>query len=448
MMNDRLAQAKVLKQHLLEFVFGADGALAEALERWSAKQSAQLSQSQFQQGGVLTDFVVDSFITQSKQGQPIAEFLQQHPDLSPEEQQLLQSWERSFLGLFEIDEKTPEGYLLLRNWLTAQSYRVYPNGSESPDLLKRMQPRGILMSRISPLDSEHWFLSGPNLFLGALGKPKLAMAVGNFKRYHPDSLYEDAPELLEEAWRSVVQHYRDFVDYFGSDRLTLPGPKLSQQLTAFQDALAQQKMDQAGVDEQTSIQELAQKSGTNLSAVEEAAENVGANLKTVSSVLQSQGKPRMAPIELEVPEHLRRAEQVTLLVHPEWGQAFLDNYAQIQSLLTELPVAVGDRQTELTQMLHALLSKSELSPYVWYHFAQEMPQNFSAAFAILLQQPNWQSTELPQVLESFGHRAEPVLPEVANLPVHLNELFQTAMLDLTKGRAKNKKQAKKKQGFG
>jgi hypothetical protein len=110
-----------------------------------------------------------------------------------------------------------------------------------------------LLTRIAPVTEDYWMFSGPCIPMGALGKPKLAVAIGNFKDNYKPFLYSDASDLLEEAWNSVERYHQDFLDFFGSDEVTLSGYQLSKKIAEFQEVLTKKRLAEAGIDESKSL---------------------------------------------------------------------------------------------------------------------------------------------------------------------------------------------------
>jgi hypothetical protein len=211
--DEMLERAWTLKQNLIDFVLDAEGELAVALEAYAAARSTGERYDIAQQNQV-----IDSFTVEGKVGDktPIDLFVESQPDLTHNDRSLLESWRhRSFTGLFEITQLFPDRFELM-NWLTAKHYIVKPN---SPNLLaemSRFKLGEILRARIAPLTDDWWILSSSPILMGKLGKPKLAVAIGNFKQNHKQNLYSDAPELLEQAWQSVEHYHEDFTEFFGS----------------------------------------------------------------------------------------------------------------------------------------------------------------------------------------------------------------------------------------
>lgn len=201
----------------------ADDELAGALETYAAGQLRRGSGDTIQQ-----EFTIDSFAIEGKVGNnsPVDIFIQTHPELSASDRQLLNNWYRSFMGLFAIAKILDDGFELM-NWLTAKNYIVKFNNTKTQQEMSPLKEGEILLTRISPVTESYWTFSGPYTRMGKLGKPKLAVAIGNFKENYKSYLYSDAPDLLEEAWQSVLTYHQQFVEFFGSDEITMPGYQLN-----------------------------------------------------------------------------------------------------------------------------------------------------------------------------------------------------------------------------
>ncbi len=437
-----LNRAGQLKAALTDFVLDAEGDLAIALEEFSA---AQLSRSQ-QQDMHRRSLVVDRFLTEGTVNDttPIDLFIQEHADLSECDQALLQSWHRSFVGLFEILQILNDGFEVI-NWTTAKHYVVKPTDSKKLEAMSRLKVGEIVLTQIAPVSEGVWMVFSPWTALGKLGKPKLAVAIGNFKQNYRQHLYSDAPDLLEEAWRSVERYNQDFVDFFGSDEVTLSGYQLGKRLNEFQEHLTQKQLAAAGYDNPTSLEELAEQAGTSPEQVAAAAADLGADAETVGKLFETGSKTKMVAPKVELPPDLKHAEQVTALTHPRWGQMFLPTYTQFQQLLqaedwTTIPNA--------EKLVRHYLEQPEINSFIWQRLAQQYPSQLEAILQTVLNRPDFKlEQDLDALLLQQNKPLKPELPDIASAPLHLHHLFQEAVAEVSKEKSKGKPKPQKI-GFG
>jgi hypothetical protein len=433
-----LERAKELKQALIDFVYDADGDLAQALESYAA---AQLSRSQSQDIHQ-QERVIDFFLTEGKVGNktPIDLFLASHSDLSKADRTLIQSWQRSFIGLFEVKEILPDGFDLM-NWLTAKHYTVKANSSQAEEM-KRFRLGEILLTRISPLTENEWMFSGPFTAMGNLGKPKLAVAIGNFKDNYKPYLYSDAPEMLEEAWKSVERYHQDFLDFFGSDEITMPGYQLQKKIAEFQEILSKKQMAEAGIDDSKSLAELAEEAGVDEAELEEAAEALGADAKAMKQAIQSkQAINKMVTPQIELPPELKKAEHVTVIAHPRWGQMFLPTFTQFKQML-----AAEDLQSvkNADKLVQRYLDDSAVNAFIWHRLAKEHAKQLEQVLQTVLERSDFKlDRDLDPLLQEHNKPLEPELPEIASVPLHLHDLFQEALAEVSKSKPKAKDSKKK-----
>lgn len=475
-MSVSLERARALKQALRAFVLESEGDLAIALETYSADQMAKWSKTQLQ-GISRSDLVVDMFCTEGQVNglSPLELFLQHQPQLSTAEQALVRRWQNSFNGLFAVlshSQDEQDNWVELRNWLTEKTYRVHATGLQPEETLARLQPGEIVVTRLSPLPEtgagdREWMFSGPLQLLGKLGKPKLAVAIGTFKDQFNQHLYGDAPELMAEAWQSVEQFHQRFIDSFETDEVTLPGHQLDQKITAFQTASAEQQLAAAGLDSSQSLSDLARQSG--LSEAEMAAsaaavgQELGADAETTQALLEGQRSLKMVMPKTSLPETLRRAEQVTLLVHPRWGQTYLVDYARLKQLLSAPSAdtnatseAAATAAAELEALLLKYLKDPAVNAHVWYRLAHQFAAPLEAGLQRSLARPEFDlKQDLDDLLRTFEKPLQPGLPEIASVPLHLHNLFQEALGEVGQssgqgtGKRKGKSKGKaKRSGFG
>lgn len=445
-----LEKAQYLKQDLLDFTFDAEGDVAVALEEYSAAQLSQLAKSPYQ-GNQKTELVIDSFATDGTVGDRLVldHFLESQPDLSSADRALVSRWSEGFMGLFAVIKRSLN-HLMLMNWLTEKQYKVLIQKNPPDRNIARLKTGEIILTRLLPL-GEDWMLSGPSIFLGKLGKPKLAVAIGKFKEYHKNYLYGDAPDLLEEAWQSVESYHQAFVDYFGSSEITLSGHQMEKKLADFQAHMAQQKLAASGLEGQKSLGELADEAGVSREEMIETASAMGVDEKSLSRLMEKQSVSKMMRPPIELPKHLKSAAQVTVLTHPRWGQVMVSTYHSLIHALetinqTSLPLSESDL------LVQQCLKNHEIKPFVWLQLAQKYPLQLEQMLRSALDHPHLSlEQDLESVLISFGHPVKPDLPETASVPLHLHNLFQEALLEVHRSqssKSKGKGKPKKKVGFG
>ncbi|MBD2327991.1 hypothetical protein [Alkalinema sp. FACHB-956] len=414
---DRAVQ---LKQEIIDFIYDAEGEGAIALEQYSARQLKQPNPGNWPNRELLlTRFMVED---QTLGKPPIETFIQHHPALSPAEQQLIRSWTQAIVSLFEITEVLGEGYYQLQNWLTQRSYRVHL-GHVASEIQARLQPQEICLVQIAPFQGDRWMALTQPVLLGRLGKPKLAVAIGNFRQCYRRYLYSDAPDLLEESWRSVEKQYHASQAFFGSSIVTLPGRQLNQRLKAFQDTLSDQQLQNAQVNAEEILE----------NAIADAEDTL---TETENRQLNSAKASKMVIPPMELPPTLQQAEAVTMLTHPRWGQCFLTSYASLEQYLQS---GKGYSIEQAVQAFRKLLNDPAVPVFVFQHLAALYPVAVETLVQQTLEQPDFTLARLNDQLYAMGKPLEPELPDTASVPLHLHELFQEAFIAVSKAQAKKTK---------
>ncbi len=442
-MDAILERSRVLKQELIEFVIEAEGELAVALEAYVAAglgSSKQRYDATYQR-----NLLIDSFVTEGKVGDktPLDLFLESQPELPQSESDLVSRWRGSFMGLFAVKQILPDGFEL-RNWLSAKDYTVKPNDPITLEEMARFKMGEILLTRIAPVTDSYWMFSGPCIPMGSLGKPKLAVAIGNFKEDHKKSLYSDSPDLLEEAWKSVERYHQEFVEFFGSDEITLPGYQLNKKIGEFQEKMTKRSLAAAGIDDSKSLVELGEEAGVTEEEMKAAAAEAGADSKTISQLFEGKGKAKMVTPKIELPENLKKAEQVTVLTNPRWGQILLANYCKFTAIL-ESDNWLFNEDTE--KLVRKYLEDPTINFFIWHRLAQQYPQQLEKVLQTVLERQEFKlESDLDNLLQEYKKPLEPELPEIASVPLHLHNLFQEALGEVSKSKPKNK--GKKKDGKG
>ncbi len=439
-MDAILEQSYQIKQALVDFVLDAEGELAIALEAYAAEQSRR------KLGDNQQELIIDSFLTEGKVGDktPIELFIASQPELTKSDRELLDNWRRNFMGLFAVVKVLSDGFEL-QNWLTTKHYIVKPNNSQTTKELARCKEGDILLTRIAPI-TDYWIFFSSCTILGKLGKPKLAVAIGNFKDNYKPSLYGDAPELLQQAWQSVAQYHQQFIEFFGSDEITMPGYQLNKKIAEFQNLLMQQTLSAAGIDNTKSLAEMAQEAGMDEAEIEAAAKEAGADAKVVAQLFDKNSPAKMVAPKIELPAQLKKAEQVTSLSHPRWGQMFLPTYSKFKTILESQNWQSIEGAEKI---IRYYLESPTINVFIWQRLAQEYPQQLEKVLQQFLELPDFKIEQLPTLLQQkFDKPLEPELPETASVPIHLNNLFEEAVAEVNKSKSKSKTSKKANSGFG
>jgi hypothetical protein len=431
-----------LRNDLIDFVYDAEGEIAAALETYAA-ENAPKTQGRFDRN--LYNLTVDSFATEGEVNgtTPIDLYLAKTPELSQRDRALVKSWQASFLGLFEVKERQDSSAILM-NWLTTKHYRVSLKESSDNPIFDRLQSGEIVLARLAPLTEDCWIFFGSLAIKGKLGKPKLAVAVGEFKDNYPDSLYGDAPDLLEKAWQSVVEYHEEFVRYFGRDRLTMSGYELNQKIGDLYQKLSQKRLEQAGIDRSKSFQDLATEAGTSTDEIKAAAIEEGAEASLVEKALDSKTVEAMVTPKVDLPDEIKNAEQVAAFSHPRWGQIFLPTYPKLQHYLSS---NTPEDREKAKILLQKYLDEPKYNTYIWQQLKAESAQPLESLLKETLNNPDFSlDRDFESLLQTHNKPLAPKLPESASVPKHLDDLFKEAIAQVQKSKSKTKKN-KKKKGF-
>ncbi len=448
MFDPLFARAGVLWSAIIDFIQTDRDNIASGLASYTARQLQRHPQLDAGQQKLLVHrFAIEGEIDGKT---PLDLFLASQPDLSLADRQTIANWRRSFVGLFAIVQIFPNG-LEVMNWLTAKHYRVQFTDEPSQTAMSRLKVGDLIIAQLSQIVGIDWAILAPWVALGRLGRPKLAVAVGTFRQNYPHYLYSDAPDELAAAWESVAVYHDRFVEFFGSDEMTLAGKQLQTRIGEFQTWMVDRQLATAGIDRDRPLSEIATDAGVGADELQALTTTLGLS---DPSVAQGQTAPagKMVAPTVELPQQMQSAAAVTALSHPYWGQMFLVDYPRLKNLLASesayLPADLN--------FIRKCLADPQMNASVWRRLAIEFPDRLQMAISLLEGFANGQSLELPKfnlstdldsVLIKFNKYLEPDLPDLASVPLHLHELFQAAVLEVSKDKSKSKSQPKKG-GFG
>ncbi len=440
MFDPLFSRAGRLWSEIIDSIQTAEGSIATALETFTARQLIRNPQLDPGQRKMLIHrFAIEGEIDDKT---PLELFLDRRPDLTSIDRQLIESWQRSFVGLLAIVQVFPNG-LEVMNWLTAKHYRIQFPDADAQTAMTRLKVGDVIIAQINPIVDIDWAIFAPWVALGRLGRPKLAVAVGAFRQNYPHYLYSDASETLAAAWESVAVYHDRFVEFFGTEELTLSGKQLQTRIGEFQTWLVDKQLETAGIDRSKSLSELASDAGATAEDIQSLTETLGLT-DTGTSQPQTKAIGKMVSPQIELPPQLQQATAVTALSHHYWGQMFLAEYPRLSALLaTAPPYLPAD-----LNFIQKCLADPQMNAFVWRRLAAQFPQTLQVAIGQALDRSDFNlSTDLDAILTKFNKFLEPDLPDLASVPIHLHELFQAAVVEVSKEKAKAKSQPKKT-GFG
>jgi hypothetical protein len=463
----QIQQYLAIKPDLIDFVLDAEGDIATALEAFSAQQLSRWATPNLA-GLNRSELAIDMFVTEGRVGTStiLDLFVEANPALAAETQTLLKHWALGFNGLFVVRSVDSEldaadKHYTVMNWLTEKQYSVWPVAAQAPELLARISVGEIVLARLLPLidsssgensPSVGWTFSGPLTLLGKLGKPKLAVAIGNFKKWFPQHLYGDAPELKEAAWESVKQQHTDFVALFGAEQVTLSGHELNKKFQQYQASTTDKQLAEAGLDSSKSLAEMATDAGVSKAEVEEAIAALGEENIAAKKLMESGRSLKMVMPKVSLPDEYRSAKSVTVFIHPRWGQMLLTDYSRLEAQLMA-DEGTDEAIASLDRLIRKYLESEQANAYVWEQLAKAHPKPIESSLRRVLNRPEFEiERDLESALAKYGKPLTPTLPESASVPVHLHNLFQEALQAVGKGAKPKdtgkKKATPKKSGFG
>jgi hypothetical protein len=441
MFDPLFVRAGVLWSEIIDYISSASGNLATALESYTATQLIRNPQLDAGQRKLLIHrFAIEGKIADRT---PLEIWLDTRTDLTPTDRQLVTSWQRSFVGLLGIVQVFPNG-LEVMNWLSAKHYRIQYPDEATQTAMSRLKVGDVIIAQISPIVAIDWAILAPWIALGRLGRPKLAVAVGAFRQNYPHYLYSDAPQQLAAAWESVAVYHDRFVEFFGSDEVTLTGAQLQTRIGEFQAWTIDRQLESAGIDKSQSLADVAAESGVDAAELQALTETLGITERSAATGKSAAADAMVSP-KVELPPQLKTATAVTALSDRYWGQMFLVDYPRLQTRLTSIDPEYLPADL---QFIRKCLADPALNACVWRRLAAQFPHQLQTALGRVLELPDFNlSTDLDGVLTKFNKFLEPDLPDLASVPVHLHELFQAAVLEVSKEKSKSKSQPKKT-GFG
>jgi len=230
----------------------------------------------------------------------------------------------------------------------------------------------------------------------------------------------------------------------------LQGYQLDKKLKEFQELLTQKQLATAGIDPNKSLAEAAAEAGVGQEAIDAMAESLGMDAQAVSQAFNHKSAAKMMTPKVELPSDLKKADQVTVLADARWGQMFLSSYHLFKTLL-EKARSGEDWQSVKggEKLVRSFLESPNSNAFVWRRLAHEYPEALETVLRVVLDRPEFAlSDDLDSLLQNHKKPLEPELPDIASVPLHLHNLFQDALAEVSKTKPKGKASGKAAKGFG
>lgn len=182
----------------------------------------------------------DRFIQEYRlrDGRTITEaFADSKPDLTVQEQDFLRGWRRVREGVFEVTGRAGD-VLLADNLVDELPYRIHAN--VGPALFDRMPVGSFVATRVVPVSTD-WLISGAPAIFGVHQQQDALSLAAALAVARPDLVYVNADKVAR-GWE--IQHaQRDaFVEYFGTDEVTIDAGDLAATMGGYWAVLGNQAL--------------------------------------------------------------------------------------------------------------------------------------------------------------------------------------------------------------
>lgn len=229
MVSKRLKRAGDLKRELIRFAGSRFPKLYDQVVLEKFKGGAERSVIVADEDELTNP--IDQFVLETRlpDGRTIVEaFVSERTDLPDQERAMILGWQDVIEGIFQVDRRLPDGFTLY-NLVTDLVYDVKPNME-----IDRL-PFGVgevIYARIIPVDKQIYMFSGAIIVFP--GKRKdVAKMVEELLMDDPTCGYKGNPAKVEQGFALLQDHYRTFVEHFGSDEVITSGRKLSKLYSEF-----------------------------------------------------------------------------------------------------------------------------------------------------------------------------------------------------------------------
>ncbi|GAA0933320.1 hypothetical protein [Nonomuraea longicatena] len=350
-----LARARELKPDLVHYATEGRFAreLTAVLDRFYADGPA---------GDEATAFLpIDYFAHQHRLagGDTIIDrYLGDHPGLGADDRRLLRSWKEVVEGVFEVTGRHGPSVRLF-NLVDELTYRAYSNlGDHAFEPLSKGM---YVVGRLIPLGPD-WLISATPSVHTEQARDTLVPVAAHVALDNPAYAFRN-PFILAEARRAQAEHRRCFMAHFGADEVVMPGAQVAERLGGYLD---------------------------------HQHEQLGGRRE-----------------DLEVPEHVARAETVALIFDEHDGLGYYTDFGRLAEIFERPELAI---RRESRELLTAYLKGEAVSPVPLVRLAERDHAKADRVFARLLGRSGFAWARSGQALlrtHKPGYFEGPRLPTVA-----------------------------------
>lgn len=294
--------------------------------------------------------VIDHFLLQHRlpDGRAVVEhFVASRPDLPAREQDMLLGWRDVVEGIFEIGRRDGEAVVAV-NLIDEMTYRIHSN--MGPSVLTQF-PRGdFLIARLVPIE-DAWLLSGAQVVLPKAAKREILRIAAGQAIQHPELVFRN-PARLARGWELQRWERERFIEFFGSDLVVVPGPRLSARMLGFWRWRTRLTPDGSPAGGRT------------------------------------RRKPAQVPLHdlVDLPADLTEADDVAVVYDDEEGLTYLAEFGLVEAAFAD-PELAADRRHR--QAVLGYLKDDSVSTLPFRRLAERNTENASRLFQRLLNKPKF-----------------------------------------------------------
>jgi hypothetical protein len=285
-----------------------------------------------------------------RDGRTVVEvFVAEHPELTDEERELLLGWRDVVEGIFEVERRDGDA-LIVTNLVDELTYRVRSN--VGPSALDPMVPGSFIVTRLVPIGDE-WLLSGMSSLMPARDRVHAYRVAADVAASRPALVFRN-PEKLAQGWELQRQDRQQFVDFFGSDLVVLPGSEVAERMRAYMHYRTHEARDAHG--------------------------------DTVADRSREQYGTDPPDVDYNLPDELLEAETVGIIYDEVDGLNFYPDFGRFEEAF-ERPEGATSRR--LRPVVMAYLKEPSIGPLPFRRLAARSPERASQLFARVLKQPGF-----------------------------------------------------------